>query len=82
MSKKDDSFVEMIISLISISIVFIGFYSVFLFWVLVAFVVLRLTCVTEWCWFWVLSPIWTWVAFTTSIFTVGGLTIIRRRKAK
>lgn len=29
---------------------------------LVAFIVLKLTGVIEWSWFWVLAPLWVWIA--------------------
>lgn len=47
--------------------------------VLIIFVVLKLTGVIDWNWWWVLSPIWIMFAFVTLIF-IGSFLYVTIRK--
>lgn len=45
----------------------------------VAFVVLKLTKVITWSWWWVLSPIWIQLAIVALILMIAGLVTVLRK---
>lgn len=46
----------------------------------IAFIVLRLTKVIHWSWWWVLSPIWISCIVVSAIVGIVGLTLLFTRK--
>lgn len=48
----------------------------------VAFVVLKLTGVIDWTWFWVLAPIWISFGFAVVLLTIAGVVLALVSKGK
>ena len=46
----------------------------------IIFIILKLTHLVDWSWFWVLSPLWVSFAAIIIIYTIATITVLKKRR--